>query len=248
MIQQNIFVLLTMLAFSGHVFSASSEHELEQPLQEVFQSDLVYPQEQGELQFTFSPEYNDGNEFQQWIFPITVEYGITNAFQIELEWSALVYNDPDDEDSTTGIGDLSIGAFYSWMDIGGQPIHAAAALEFGIPTGDEDKELGEGDFTVEPFVVLAWDLPFRSNTQVFLNVGAEISDSEEEMFGNLGFFTPIGNAILTTEWNWSEEQRYFTPGLVWQPHDDWELGLGTPIGLNSDADNFRVIFKLTYEC
>ncbi len=245
MIEQNIVVVLLLLALCSRVFSASSEHE--QPLQEVFQSDLVYPQEQGELQLTFSPEYDDGDEFQQWIFPVTVEYGLTDAFQIELEWSALVYHDPDDEDATAGIGDLSIGALYSWMGIGGLPLHAAMALEIGIPTGDEDKELGEGELAVEPIVILAWDLPIRSNTQVFLNVGAEISNSDEEAFVNLGFFTPVGNAVLTTEWNWNDEEHYFTPGLVWQPYEDWELGLGIPIGLNSGADNTRVIFKLTYE-
>lgn len=244
-VQQKNLILLAMLAFSSQVFSDAIEAE--QPLQEVFQSELVYPQEQGELQFTFSPEYADGDEHQQWSFPVVIEYGLTDALQVELEWTALVYHDEEGEDTTTGVGDLSIGAMYSWMNIGGQPMHAAVALELGIPTGNEDQELGEGHFTVEPFVILAWDLPFRSDTQVFLNAGVELSDSEEEVFTNLGFFTPIGDAIFTTEWNWSEEERYLTPGLVWQPHEGWELGLGVPLGLNSEADDFRFIFKLSYE-
>lgn len=242
MIKHSIIIFLLLIIFPGQSFS-----EDEPPLKEIFQSTLVYPQEQGELQLIFSPKYDDGDEFQQWKFPVSVEYGLTNALQIELEWSALIYNAPNNEDSSSGIGDLSIGAQYSWMNIAALPLHAALNLDFGIPTGDKDKDLGEGKFAFEPTLIFAWDLPFRRDTQVFINTGAEINDNEEDPFVNLGFFTPIGNTIFTAEWNWNTKQRYFTPGLVIHPFPGWEFGLGVPIGLNQEADNTRVIFNLTYE-
>lgn len=242
MIKQSIITFLLLIIFTGPSFSGSQP-----PLKEIFQSTLVYPQEQGELQIIFSPEYDDGDEFQQWKFPVSIEYGLTDDLQIELEWTSFVYRAPNDENPSNGMGDLSIGAQYSWMNIAELPLHAALSLELGIPTGDEDKELGEGMYAFEPTLTLAWDLPFRRDTQVFINSGAEINDNEEDPFVNLGFFTPIGNTLLTAEWNWNKNQQYFTPGLVIHPIPEWELGLGVPIGLNQEADNTRVIFSLTYE-
>ncbi len=58
----------------------------EQPIQEVFQTELVYPQERGEVQLTFSPRYGKGGGQSLFQAPVSVEYGITKNWQVEVEW------------------------------------------------------------------------------------------------------------------------------------------------------------------
>ncbi len=64
---------------------------------------------------------------------------------------------------------------------------------------------------------------------------------------NAGMFVPAGAWFATAELNWTEEESYFTPGLVAHPWDDWELGLGIPIGLTEESDDFRLLFMATWE-
>ncbi|MDH3527096.1 MAG: transporter [Gammaproteobacteria bacterium] len=218
----------------------------EQPLQEVFQSELVYPQEAGEVQVTFAPQFHDGAEAKRWELPVTVEYGVTDDLQVELEWKAYVRDDRDDEPATDGIGDIEIGLQYSWMRIKGSRFHAAAGVEVGIPTGDEDKQLGEGDASIEPYGIFAADLP-DDRGQLFVHAGIEFSNDVDEPFVNIGGFVPMGDVVVTAEWNWSEEQRFLTPGLVWQSEKSWEFGIGVPIGLNDASDDYRVIVLAIYE-
>ena len=69
----------------------------------------------------------------------------------------------------------------------------------------------------------------------------------KEGFVNAGLFARAGAWVVTAELNWAEEESYFTPGLVAHPRDGWEIGLGVPIGLNDESDDFRVLFMVTWE-
>ena len=223
--------------------------EREQPIQDLFQSILVYPQEQNELQFTSSPQFHKGQDENQWLLPVAFEYGVTDAFQVGAEWVAYRHRDPDDEPSEQGIGDVELEAQYTWMSISDLPVHAALAMGVLIPTGDEDRDLGEGSVAAEPVAILALDLDELNGGQIFLNVGAEIDKDQTEKFVNVGAFVPLRNWVPSLEWNWSEdaEERYLTPGLTWHAADAWYLGLGVPVGLEDEADDYRVIFQIVYE-
>ena len=112
---------------------------------------------------------------------------------------------------------------------------------------EDDDEEEEGEEEVAPFFVLARDLPGRAGSQISLNGGAEIGGGETEWFGNLVGFVPVRDWVLTAEINWTEEESYFTPGVVWHLGGEWELGAGFPIGLGDEADDWRWIATLTYE-
>ena len=235
---------------AGGVLHAETEQEEgEQPVQDLFQSILVYPQERNELQFTSSPSFRKGQDENQWLLPLAVEYGVTDAFQVGAEWLAYKHRDPEDEPSEEGVGDLELETQYSWMSIGDRPVHAALALAVRIPTGDEDKELGEGSVAAEPVAILAVDLAALNGGQLFFNLGAEIDKDQTEKLINVGAFMPLRNWVPSLEWNWSEdaEERYLTPGLTWHADDAWYFGLGVPVGLNDEADDYRLIFQIVYE-
>jgi len=247
----NCLPLCAALVSSGLVRAENAEaaEERQQPIQDLFQSRLVYPQEQHELQATFSPRFHKGQEENLWILPVSIEYGVTDAFQLGAGWEAYKHSDPDDEPSEQGIGDVEVEAMYSWMSIADSPVHAALAMEVVIPTGDEDKGLGEGSTVYEPIAILAADLDVLHGGQIFLNVGAEIDRNGSEKFVNVGAFMAVNNWVPSLEWNRSEEQedRYLTPGLTWTSGRAWNIGLGVPVGLKDEADDYRVILQIVHE-
>ena len=246
----SLFVLMPAWA------DMADEHEEteNQLVEEVFRSGLVYPQESGEVQITLLPQYGKNDSAKQWELPISIEYGITDQLQIELEWISYVQNNPNAGQTNDGIGDLEVGMQYSWMEIGGGSIHAAVGVEFGIPTGDDEKELGEGEKSIESFLIVGADI--SRSVHSFLQVGVEyIYEEEEESveewvgFANIGVIVAAStHSALTLEYNWIEEEaQYVTPGFIWHPGDDWELGLGVPIGVNDDADDYQIILHGIYE-
>jgi hypothetical protein len=257
-----IFLILSVLFFVSEPLWASE-------IQEVFQTELVYPQEKGEVQLTMAPNFREGEAGRLIEVPLTIEYGITDAWQVEMEWAAFVNRSPSGEASTRGIGDLELGTKYSFMNIADWAFHAAIGFEIGFPLGNINQELTEGFIEYEPFFLLAKDLPKLYNGQIFAQVGLGLvqrvknhddpTDDEaaaHELTGNVGFFVPVGPLFLTAEFNWlnnqwnndgEENQMYLTPGLVWDLPGTWEVGVGVPIGLNEASDDFRVITQLTYE-
>jgi hypothetical protein len=245
----------------------------EQPLEEVFQTDLVYPQDKGEVQVTFAPRFQRGGKFHRLILPLKIEYGITDAWQVELGWESLQQHHPDEGASTVGLGDLRIGTKYSFMNMANTHVHTAVGFDLLVPVGNINRGLTEGLLEYEPFVILAQDFPALHNLQLFTQVGvglvqrvkqadnpAERESAAHESTLNVGFFLPfdlpVGTFIFTSEFNWrtnrwnndgQEDQKYYTPGLVWHLPGGWELGIGAAIGLNHDADKYRIISTLTFE-
>ena len=224
------------------------------PFRSSFQSETAYPQEAGEIQLTFVPQYTSGHEGTSKSANVVFEYGITDSFQIEVEWGSFLRVDPDDPDEATvqGIGDLEIGARYSWMNISGSNVHAALGVDLTIPTGDEERGLGEGEYAASPVLILAADLSSVPGAQVLANFGTDVGEGafafdEAEWFANLAFFMPVGALTLTTELSLSADETFFTPGMIWRVADSVELGLGVPIGLSEVSDDYRVVFMLTWE-
>lgn len=217
-------------------------------LQELFQSETVIPQEENELQITLAPQFVREADGRGWRVPLRMEYGLTNSFQIQADWLAYVSNRPDDEPAVHGTGDVEVGGRYTWMHVAGSNAHAALGLDFTIPTGDEDKDLGEGTFAATPVFIAAYDLASLPGAQLLANVGAEIRESATtEWFVNLAAIAPVGPAFATMEWNIAEHENFLTPGLVWHPAGNLEFGVGVPIGLSGRPDRYRVIVSFTVE-
>lgn len=238
-----------------------------QPLQDVFQADLVYPQEKNEVQLTLIPEFQSSDDYYHFQFPVIVEYGLTDNWQLELTWNTFQKRLSDSVPDVKGTGDMEIGTQYSFMNIGSSNFHTAVGFELGIPLVDEDKGLGEEQWEYEPYISLALDIPTLNNLQLFAQAGvgfvSEKKDETETSEGpdgnefniNGGFFIPFNHVIVTSECIWlggfennsNENQLYFTPGIVFNLPGSWEAGLGIPFGLNDQSDTFRVMALLTYE-
>ncbi len=144
-----LIIFIGYLCLLAWIPDSRAEEELEeiksynQLLNEVFQAETVYPQEKGEVQLLLRPTFSDRDDRNLFQVPFSIEYGITDVWQLEVAWDTFVNRNPETGATTRGIGDLEISTKYSFMNIAGSDFHAAVGLEIGFPTGDIDKELTE---------------------------------------------------------------------------------------------------------
>ena len=130
-----------------------------QPIQEMFQSNLVYPQEKDEIQFTLFPSFNKNQSGQKARTLFEVEYGITDAFQVIFEWDGLLYQNPMTGPTIAGPGNIEVGAQYSWMALGDGNTHFSFGNLIELTVCPVAIGLTEGFIEVQPFIVLARDFP-----------------------------------------------------------------------------------------
>jgi hypothetical protein len=241
----------------------------EQLVQEVFQTGLVYPQERGELQLSYSSRFSKGKGHSLLERTLNLEYGITDRWQIEIEWNPISRRTETGEATTRGRGDLRIGTQYSFMNMRHSNFHSAVGFEVSFPTGNVEKGLSEGLMEYEPYFSIAKDFPSLHKMQVFSQVGVGFVQRTRRRVGadekqaaahnfnlGVGTFIPLSRLVFTGEFNlktnrWNnggrEREVHFTPGIVWRLPRNLEIGFGVPIGLTRDSDKSGAILRLLYE-
>jgi len=268
----NVLSSLLFFAFFGllNPFISSAESEkksplVPQPIQEMFQSDLVYPQEEDEVQLTLFPSFRKDKETERARTLFEVEYGITDAFQVIFEWDGLLYKNPDDGPTHSGPGNIELGGQYSWMALGDGNTHFSFGTLVEIPVGPVNNGLTEGFLEVQPFAVLARDFPKFNQSQIFVELGfnwvdkiRNVPDPDPEadsIFWNVGAFFPFQSWRATleingsnNEWDGGDENEIFvTPGMIYKLSKEWEIGVAAPIGATNSSDDYRVIGYLMWE-
>ncbi len=228
-------LLVPCIAFAGGATKKEKEDdadEAKQPLQELFSSETVYPQEKNEAQLTLLPQWRKEADARFAAIPFGIEYGITDQFQIGAEFITWQRRNPilDDEISTHGIGDLEISARYAWMHINNSLYSSAIGAGISFPTGNINKELTEGFREYELFAIFTRDFPSKDQGQIFLQTGFQFvdraktksvipvaDDDEEELFEsdelepaaheffiNTGVFAKISeNVVGSAELSWA---------------------------------------------
>ena len=267
------FWILCCLAFCICSTVASAQDKdagpREQPIQEVFQGGLVYPQEHGEVQLSFSSRFSKARDHSSLENPFSIEYGITDRWQIELEWNALSRRAETGEATTRGKGDFSIGTKYSLMNLRGSNFHTAVGFEISFPSGSVEKQLSDGFIEYSPYVIVAKDFPRLHHLQLFTQAGVgfvqrwrrSVSGTGEEPAAHkfdlgLGMFVPFRVVVFTNEFNLStnrwnnggrQREAFATPGIVGRLPRGWQLGVGVPLGLTRDSNRFGTVVTLVYE-
>jgi hypothetical protein len=239
--------------------------EPRQPLQELIRTEVVYPQDKGELQLTFLSTADKGRNGSVLVFPVAVEFGLTDAWQVGLELGTYS-RVRSGETVSSGRAGLAVGTKYSFMNINGSDVHAAVGLKMEFPGGLGADGLREDKRQVEPFVALAADL--REGVQAFFHVGrsftrgASGNAAAEEGDGspvnvqwNAGALVALRRVTLAGELNtrtngspWGRGgELYATPSITFLLPSPWEMGLGVPIGLNGRSDRFGLAIHVIYE-
>jgi hypothetical protein len=249
--------------------AGGSTNRVRRPIEELFKNDVVFPQEKGELEVELASVYQNHAGGDTWTIPISLEYGLTDNWQVEAEWDSLVQHFPQNHSVSRGIGDVEAGSQYSFMNIGGSPFHLAPRFSLQIPAGDVNRGLSEGFLEYEPAVIVARDFPELHHTQFFTEIGAsfvqrittpaDAADAEpaaHQLKWGSGCFVLFPHAAATLEFNWTnnqwnhhgtENEMYLTPGYLWRAARNLEIGLGIPVGLNSSSARFEVIAHVVWE-
>ncbi len=259
-------LVLTLLVFMAPTRSFGQAQGVPQPIQEVFQSNLVYPQEENELQLTFFPSFRKNNARDRTRTLVEIEYGVTDAFQVIAEWEGLIHHNPRNGPTLSGPGNLELGGQYSWMGLGDGNTHFSIGTLVEIPTGTVDNGLTEGILEWNPFMVLARDFPGWNQSQIFFELGYIHSNrvrfastnqppTSDSLVWNVGGFFPLGawRAVLEINGrnnefdNGTSNEVFLTPGVIYKLSREWEIGVGAPVGLTQDSDDYRVVGYLMYE-
>lgn len=164
-----LFILTLATLIVGFRSAAMAQDHVDQPLQQVFQTELVYPQEKGAFQLTSAATF--GRENKKFSNDLALEYGLTHAWQVELEWESFARKRTDDGLMLHGSGDLRLGTKYSFMNMRGSNFHSAVGFELGLPGASEKKGISERKIEYEPYVIVAKDFPKLSRLQLFSQLG-----------------------------------------------------------------------------
>lgn len=263
---RKIWILSVVLAFQAALPSQvradddDTDEDSGQLLNELFQSTVIYPQAKGEIQWTFAPSFAQNPDARGLGLPVSFEYGISDRLQVELAWEEGRAFDRLDRVPDGAEGVFGAGLQYTLMNIGGRDMHAALGGEFEVAVhrdqlilpGEGEDGAGSGDegesrASFAPYATLAADFKELGGLHLTANGGVELSNAETEPFLNLGMIMPLGGTVMSVEWNWSEEEQFLTPGLTHIFGSGWEIGVGAAIGVQGEADDFRLLMNIIYE-
>jgi hypothetical protein len=259
---QGMWCILMTLVHIGGAAAVPPPSRLPQPLQELIRTEVVYPQEKHETQVTFVSALDRHREGHTFSLPLHLEYGLTDAWQVELEWVSYQREAVGDV-PVQGTGDLGFGSKYSFMRIGGSNLHAAIGID--VERGLERDLIGvtSHDWNATPFVAAAFDLP--PHVQLFGQAGgtwslstdapstnaASDTPSDSGAFVNAGALVALRHVTLATELNWvpTPDGRaiYVTPSATMHFGHCCELGVGVSAGLNSAADRYSFVVQFIAE-
>jgi hypothetical protein len=226
--------------------------EPRQPLQELFFTEVVYPQEKGEIQLTLSVLLDRSGPERSGLIPLSIEYGVTDRWQIGAGWDGYTQfdNTPFKHLRTAR---ASVGTKYSVMNIKDSPVHAAVGVDVEFPdNGAFPDDEGETGVEADTFIALAADLgrgvtlfgsggyslESRAATELFKN-GERPDAPATVSFGALLAFHRATVALEYTNRNdglpWRlDGSPLVTPSFVFHPGHQWELAAGIPFPLRGE--------------
>lgn len=214
------------------------------------------PNEVGEWDFRFSIEYAKGpKEERSGLLPrFQVFFGIARNLGGEIDLPLAYTTEPS---QAYGVGDAALSLKWLVVEPASRKPAVVLGLEVELPTGDADRELGEGAYEFEPFVALMKDFS-QVNLQgsVGFSGRALTSDSPnseggKELTYNWAAAFPVHKKRihLLAEVNGSvslsggENAVTLSPGFKYNLGKNMFIGIGTPVGLTRESRDFGVVVQ-----
>jgi hypothetical protein len=255
--------ILLLLFIAAPIVGQTTTLEERQPLELVF-ADSIVPQDRHETMLTTGVSYFRHGSLQNVSLTQKVEWGISD--QLQVATLVQLVNSSNSLGSTkTGLGDVEIGARYTWAKVGSEFTHLAIAVDALLPTGNPSSALGEGVYSVSPSVLISRELR-QGKYQLFATTGLELITKRRRLdpsqdarhnsiFSNGGLSLHAFHGWAVSEisfssnrWSGGNETRFaLTPAYVWRLAKRSELLIGIPIGLTSSTDRVGGVVKFTFE-
>jgi hypothetical protein len=237
--------------------------EQRQPLELVF-ADSIVPQDRHEAMSTTGIWNFRRGSFNHASLTQKVEWGITDRLQVST-FAELLNTSNEQGSRKKGTGDIELGGRYTWPLVGSEFTHFALALDAGLPTGNAQRGLGEGVYSVSPSVIVSRELR-KAKYQLFTTTGLDLvvkrrrldptrDEPRNTVFSNSGVAVHTGHgwvvnevSVTSNRSNAGRDTRIaITPSYVWRMQRRTELLLAIPVGVTSSADRVGAVIKLTFE-
>jgi hypothetical protein len=237
------------LADSPAATQAAGEHEEEKKpgglFTELFVGEKIYLQEKGEWYLIVTPAFAKAPDEKEFELEAEVIYGLTDQLQLSAEVPFVVVN-PDAGSQHQGIGDLDFAANYNFIQTSQFALGVRA--EFIVPTGDENRGLGGGQFAVVPALLAGFRF---GDAELYASVGEFIGEDDDAFTYTVAGAYPwrefVGVLELTGLNGSGADVLYLTPGAYWNVTEKIQVGLGVPIGLTDDSDDYQIVGKISFE-
>lgn len=230
---------------------------------ESFLIELPFIQEKGTFQAMVSSEYHSARGGRDVLAPISLEYGVSDSWQVGMDWLAWGSSRAAGEPDERGFGELGLTTKHSFA-MKDPRNHLSAGFDLTILTG----RLGGDAVGGRPSLLFGRDFPRCHNLNLFSEVafdwrqkvrasdGGDDGSAAHEIFAGAGALIPLGNFCLSGEIAWSNNrwnhggtmnELFLAPGVTWQISDAWQCGVAAPVGLNEGSDRFQVIGRVMFE-
>lgn len=246
-----VFPLLLVVPFSC-VLSQELPDDKRLPEELAITRSIVI-QEADELESTVTFQYSKSQPAENYGAEAELEYGLTDRWEIDAD-VPYEFLRPKNESGANGIGDVEAAVRYGVVPLRQGPVALTAGLEFGIPTGDRTRDLGEGRLTLEPFLTAStWLGPCNVQvnggwTRAVTNAGKEPLDDFEY---NVAILYPVKRWYVAVEGNGESSSQvttyYVTPELIWRPMKNLELLVAAPLGVTRESADYGVIGEVSLE-
>ena len=259
-----LFLAVAVLLSTAPAWTEDDEEDIAKTL--IF-GDWQDFMKKGKIELVLNPEYGyfrDGSDGeQQATFNLELETFPGENWELELELEGIKYLNGDGEDSETDIGKVELSLEYRFLHNLDPVFDLRIGVEVSQPLSSVDEGINVG--------FRRWGPKFTGRTKIgpvhlFVKVAYEFlehdnGDDDEDhdvLEYQLAFFYPKNNwrfgAEIFGETNevggGNEHDLFLTPEVRYRlgegggGPDDVEFGLGFPIGLTDDADDWGVFFQV----
>jgi hypothetical protein len=206
---------------------------------ELFLGEKIYPQEKGEWYLIIEPAFAKASHEKEFELAAELIYGLTDEIQLSGE-VPFVWVDPDGDDQHMGLGDISLAINYNFLQKSN--IALGVRAEAILPTGDEDRALGGGQFAWSPQFLSAFRF---GEFELYASVGGFFGDDDDAFLYSVAGAYPwekfIGVLEFTGASGSGDDVLYVVPGAYWNATEKIQIGLGVPIGVTDDSDDYQIV-------
>lgn len=219
-----------------------------QIVQELLLGETPFLQNIGEFQVTLGSSYLSGNTEKLAAGFLSIEYGINENLQanVEVPYLKRMSREDNGEEDAKGFGGAVVGLRYAVLNQ--EKIVISAAFDLSIPTSNKDEGLENDSFSFEPSVNFGVAI---GKAWAFGGIGAEAAREGASYNYTAATAYPISDklvAIFESTGSFGENKyNYFTAGVAWRISEQYEAYFGVPLGLGGDAANWGLVGKVLFE-
>jgi hypothetical protein len=220
------------------------------------------PADAGQFEFETGAAYEHDSGCKHWDFPFGLTYGLVRSVEVgagfggQAEERTEILDDAGAEDTCieSGIGDMTLGAKWQFMESCPLGARHALAPSVKLPTADDDKELGSGKTDYDLMWIASRSIGAKAG--VHLNLGYSWIGGPDADILHYGVALDyqladavqwVGEVFAGKELAGGGDMAVqYNTGLRWNPAESLTLDIAGGSTLSGDAPGFTATTGLTW--